>query len=1085
MASSGDLEPAEPAQNRSFSLASRAGSRWRDKLKDKASRLTAKTPERGAASLDDVSTFLRPGSAQSSNSATSPPQPPPHGSTLTTQRSSPASPEDARPPPPPNRPPWKFRRKLPTGVHVNFTPQEPEVIGEGGDECELPSKDVKGSWAGPSLLASDADKPKPPPPSALQVGTGFERSVGPRPSAGALSPDQDVSPSRLSLARAPTRKPVGGWLHKRRSMNMEEGLVQAQTGDRPSNGPPSTGMFGGDFQASPDTSPSLDLGYAPYEGHFTSLNLQSPRDEEQRPSSSRSDGQSSLTGGFQPYNPAIPAAAPASAPKPGSSFTARIQEDELSPTREHPPLQAEDRAGKREEPPAKRDQLPQSSQEPPPGHEEPYGRKVDPYRRQDEVYGRYEESQGRQMPQERRDEPHRKREEPSLRRKEPPPRREPPLLETADRSSAYTSRSSEEFLRDPPLPAPSMPTTNLASSTSHHAPRPSFEHEAAPEGEEESEEFYARVQHLRGVFRLAAEKCDDIEAKALEHWLRAATWWFLRGRSMIEGSLRAAVRPLDAAKTPQQTAHNLQSFVNLAKAWWISEDVLPDLFDPRSPAVRRNARDSIDGLDFAQLFEVHQALTTAMRAFALLLTRKDFLPPPALLVQGADPAIWIDVNPLPRGLLSLAAGLDPRTLTRSAKNPFFPILVADSRRHFSYGRVFGEAEITGGPASDPHSPTDAPIVLPCIISIVRDRASPQAELTLTSQDGQLNTHVQSDARAGPTWRDVDWRIKEKRMRVRLSSDIAVTVRMWEPDFKMLWGIHDYIHRVKVEREPKDREALVFEHVLATFHYVPPAPGGPSAPASTFPVTPVKSCLVRVFARPDDPGAGHRLIAVTPPAVKTLSSLTRVYGRGAPVLYSNLRGDNNAPALLLASREENGKRSSVVLTFADIAERVELLGVLSSVGVGPDENAAGEVPLSQVSIAVAPATPTEHGSRELSIVNKAQWQNVRVIGPVVESGTGPKAFRQGVRACATCNYGTVTDVIALQPGELQMSLDIVNTTMIKLYRPAQNNLVVAFADNLTPKEENEPIQQALKAIATGPTARIYKFPSLQGKPSTSR
>ena len=1060
MASPGDLEPPteqQPDGARSISLAARAGQRWRDKLKDKASRFTAKAPERGATSADDVGAFLRPESAQS---ATSPPPPPPHKSPLASRRTSPAPPDEARaPPPPPNRPPWKFKRKLPRGTHVGFTDHEPDIIGEGGDEAELPSKDVRGSWAGPGTLAPGAAKPKPPPPSALMAGGGHEG-----PPAKREEPDLDERDfsNRLSLARAPTRKPVGGWHHKRRSMNMEEGLVQAQVaGERASNG--STSILGEDFLKSPVSSLSSGLGYAPFEPQ--QANLQSPQEEE-RPSSSRSEGGSSILSSFKAYDPtSAPTAAPTTAPATYSS--ARIQEDELSPIMSQPSLTLNDPRLT-----SPRKSFEDTTREDPRRDPRRDDLRITPPRKSFE-----ETLQEDSRRETRRDDP--RREDPrreDLRREDP--RREALRREDPRKEDPVREEPRREEIRRKQAPVLPLPTNTAPSTYPPPQLSPDFD---VPEGQDESEDFYSRVQHLRGVFRLASEKSSDIESKALEHWLRAAAWWFLRGKSMLESNIRMATM---ASKSNKMPPSNLQSYVNLAKAWWICEDVLPDMLDPTSPAVRRNAHDRIDGLDFGQLFDAHQAMLATMRNYAIFLSRKDILPPAALLVQGADPSIWIEAPPLGPGMLALAARLDPRTLAPTTKNPFFPIPLADSRRHFSYGRVFGEAEIAGPPSDQ-----TAPAVLPCLISIIRDRNSAQAELTLTSQDGQLNTHVQADPRAGPTWRDVEWKVKERRMRVRLAADFRVTVRMWEADFKTLWGIHDYIQRVAAERGPRSGEALVFEHVLSTFHYVPP-PGATGA--TTFPTAPVKACLVRLFVRAGTassgggPGAGFRMTIVTPPALKTLSSLTRVYGRGAPVLYSNLRGDDNAPALLLATREEAAagppKRSSVVLTFQDIAARVELLGLLSGLAVAGDEMASGDVPVKQVSVALTPTGgPAEHGSRELVVAGKAQWQSLRVIGPApeVSSPGGAKAQLERSRICVTCSYGTVTDVVSLRPGELRISLDIVNTTMIKLHRPAQSNLAIAFADNLVPKDEVELLHQVLKAVAAGPTARIYKFPTLPG------
>lgn len=65
------------------------------------------------------------------------------------------------------------------------------------------------------------------------------------------------------------------------------------------------------------------------------------------------------------------------------------------------------------------------------------------------------------------------------------------------------------------------------------------------------------------------------------------------------------------------------------------------------------------------------------------------------------------------------------------------------------------------------------------------------------------------------------------------------------------------------------------------------------------------------------------------------------------------------------------------------------------------------------------------------------------------------------------------------GELQISLDSMDVSMIKLFRPQQNNLLVSFADNLYPKEEATALRQILQAVTTAATARAYKFSSLKG------
>ena len=888
----------DQSRERSRSLASLSTSRWREKLKEKASKFSKGS---GKSASDEqhhnVSDFLRPSASSAADS-----RPSNLGLTIPSLDKSDLDGQ-------PSVPTISFRKKRkPKGLHVSFSSKEPDIIGEGGDESETPSKDVIGSWKGPqssprSSTEIQGDK-KPNLPASLASPTML---APPQPrSPPAPTVGRDASTRQSFLQRAPTRRPIGGWEQRRQSMNIEEGLVQAHKNedmegrhiskiDAPVLDPvPLTTQ---PLSTTEQLSPRYPAG---------AVTLSAPPSQDIKP---RQPSDAS----FIAYNPSMAKVAPPVSRSPQSLPVTNQDQSRLEPQR------TTAAAGVQQQTSAPRVGL--------------------------------------------------------------GPRKEP---------SPSRSRSA----------------TTAAAHPNHNGTNqdlPLYDHDGNMVGQAESEDFYSRMQHLRGVFRLAAEKSVDIENKALEHWLRVSAWWFLRGKSTLEKNARAMRQEKTSSEQQSQ-----QCYVDLAKAWWAMEDVIPDHVGPHSAASIRNTLDTFDGLDYPHLLGVHQMLQANMNSFAIFMKKNNTLPPPALLIQGADPCIWIESPKLPPGILSLTAGLDPRTLTKRTKRAFFPIFLGDTDRYFSYGRVFGEAEIVSeeGEAEDQQ--------FPCIISIIREKTSSQADLTIVSQDGQINLHIQSDPKYGPTWKDVEWKVKSHSIRIRLSRDFQVALRLWEEDFRILWGINDYIRRVEADWRPLENEELLFDDVVGTFHY-----SGPSQSSGNFPSVPVKNCPVRLFERrlfriegqaQRKIFDGLRLVVVTAPNTKTLSSISRTFGKAAPVLYSYLRGEGDAPALLLAIREGNEK-TSLILTFRNTAQRAELHSLVSAVTTRPDENQSFEIPLEKMWVQELHTTSAD-SPQTSSFATTATWKSVKVIdrGPL-DSST-PRTFSDRLRICSTCNMGSVVDLANL-------------------------------------------------------------------------
>lgn len=899
-----DTTEEDQSRERSRSLASLSASKWRDKLKEKANKFS-----KGVGKLptehdnNNVSDFLGTTSTASTES-----KPSSLGLTIPpADRLDPSTYAPART--------VTFRKRpKPKGLHVTFATQKPEVIGEGGDESEVPAKDVVGSWKGlrrsprssseiqsnhhiglPTSLASPTNLP-PPKPRSPPASTRECR---------------EANSGQSFLQRAPTRRPVGGWEQRRQSMNMEEGLVQAQSKEDVEGH-----QLGGIDVPVLDPTPPVAQPTAPPE-HARVLYPTSPggalapRQPYSKPSQA-----SDASGSFVAYNPSMPKTAP---PVPRSPHNLAV------------PSQGIGRADTQRTLVSDEKRLPTDASTRPP-------------------------------------------------RTEPSPQRSRSAT-TATAAMHLNGVAQDLLVRD-------------------------YDENAT--GQAESEDFYSRMQHLRGVFRLAAEKSIDIENKALEHWIRVSAWWFLRGKTTLEKQTKASRQDKSDPNPSEAEQQGQQCYIDLAKAWWAMEDVLPELVDPHSAASIRNTLDSFDGLDYSNLLAIYNTIQSNMRSFALFMKRSNIFPPPALHIQGADPCIWVEYPTLPPGILALTAGLDPRTLTKRTKRPFFPILFADSERFFSYGRVFGEAEIVSedGEAEDQQ--------LPCIISIIREKTRSQADLTIVSQDGQINLHVQSDPKIGPTWKDVEWKVKAHSIRIRLSRDFQVALRLWDDDFRILWGINNYIKRVEADWQPQENEELLFDNVINMFHFSCPVQS-----SGNFPSVPVRNCPVRLFERRSLRIEGQaqrklfdglRLVVVTPPNTKTLSSISRIFGKGAPTLYSNLRGEADAPALMFAIRESNEK-TSLILTFKDTTQRAELHTLMAAVTASRDETVSLDISLERMWVEELFSSPSKPPD-PYAIATSAVWKSVKVIDRGPLDSTAQKTFSDHLRICSTCNLGTVVDLANL-------------------------------------------------------------------------
>ena len=555
----------------------------------------------------------------------------------------------------------------------------------------------------------------------------------------------------------------------------------------------------------------------------------------------------------------------------------------------------------------------------------------------------------------------------------------------------------------PPPPFPPVAPSATAGNIDRERIRPPSSIELAVD------HFYANVQHLNNVFRLAAETYQSPTETIFADWIRACVWWFLKGSDRLEmTSLTEGHSPNSVMSSPDGSALALkQAYIDLAKAWWIMNEVLPRYIQQENPNTQYSGGD-----EYLRLLEVYSGIQASMRGLSTMMEKRQLLPPSSLLIQGADTRIWIQYPTLSANLGSILTNLTPRKLLKQSPSEFrfFGIPLVDTSMHFTFGKMFVDAEIVSN--NDDTDPAEA-FQLPCILSIIRKRNSPEVEFTLVSQDNSINLHVQSDKKFGPTWSEIEWRKKSHTLRIRVARDLELVLRFWEKDFRVLFGIYEYACKLQYYWEPYPDEKLKFDKVVRTFHYI-----GQPQNSMMFPTDPIRQCKIRVFQKIFVTGdhygkhrlfAGHRMVVFTPPGIKTSSHINQDFRQKDPLMFKYLRGEAEAPALMLDIRDKESY--AMVITFDSASARAELHSVLAGTFVYPDEVVSERFPLSKFVISGEPMDQLQ-SAESLLPIKGIQWQDLQVINKASDPAKDGSGFSQHLRVCLSCNYGTLTDRLNL-------------------------------------------------------------------------
>ncbi|KAJ5632071.1 hypothetical protein N7490_008410 [Penicillium lividum] len=646
-------------------------------------------------------------------------------------------------------------------------------------------------------------------------------------------------------------------------------------------------------------------------------------------------------------------------------------------------------------------------------------------------------------------------------------------------SQVHPQTPSQTLVREPSTrnkPGPS--DASREPSRGPQQPKFSLRNVAAQVGDTAFADFKNYVARYDSLLRLAAESVKPLMETSLAEWIRAALWWFLRGKTRLE----------TYARTRANCAPNYakQAIIDLGKALWINENIVPS----HSELSRYGQQMGIDALlavasttgdkEMVDMLSLHQTILNHLRSLSMSIKRNNII---ALIDEEdaspghLDTSVWLRYPFFAPDVSAVLSGSVTRSMLADkpgkAPSMVYMMPLGDTARYFSYGSMFVQATVS---SSEDEGQQYA---MPCCLAIIRERTDWYVYAAITSQSQLVNVMIQGDRKQGPTWEDVEWQVRTNSMRVKLPRGFELDVKFKEEDFKTLWNIVKYTQKSEASLAPEAGETVAYENTLKVFQYMDPGT------SKAFPPEPLERCRIRLFERSvtitEGTGSrnahrGFRLTVLTSPKVKTLSNVKHVLAHEAPVVFGLLRGKDGSPAFLLKVTED-GRTRSMLLTFHDVEERTKMHAILLGMMPRELESKGREIPLRSYAI----EQPADQASGRPAVTHlQFPAGNVFVIDQThsyVDHGYGATILSENLRAFVATEWGSVTDRINLGPGELKIGLDVSRKTGMSLFRPAQQDLTVALADNLIKPELPGEVAGFLEKITTQPMVRRLEFASM--------
>ncbi|KAL4924717.1 uncharacterized protein BDV17DRAFT_295212 [Aspergillus undulatus] len=567
---------------------------------------------------------------------------------------------------------------------------------------------------------------------------------------------------------------------------------------------------------------------------------------------------------------------------------------------------------------------------------------------------------------------------------------------------------------------------------------------------------------LSNLFHSFVDTVKPAEEVALDEWLRAAIWWALRGKLMLE---KQRFSETDKDQTPSKGI--VQGLMDLAKAWWICHHVLTqDNFKIRIAACR------IKGTAHSALFDQYRIVLSYLRPYERRLV--------AVLCTETDTSATIDVD---KGLWVSYPTFTAYDATMLDNNPAqawdLPSMAfGDTSDLFCYKSVIVEATLV-----TPGNPSLHKSTFPCVFSIMRGASSWQTVGVIASQIQLINIVIQSDRNQGPVWKDIEWDVFQHLMVVKLrcGSDLLLIliVKISEDSFNSIWSLAHHIVLSKAGLVTGENEDLLFDGTVKYCQYI-----NHDKPVG-FPAKPMAQCRVRLLKRlttvthgmgERKAHCGLRIVVATPPDTKALHRAFHDLQNSCPVSYSLLNAEDGSPGLLLRLVEKD-EACSLYIYFDDTEGRTLLHSLILDLVPLQGETAPKTFSICCYAITYylhgheSETQETKHlefGESLASVIEQEVEQEAKM------APYGKAVLSEHLRVIIETKWSSITDRINVGPGQLTIALPVHDNTTIHLHRLPQEDLSMTLAHDLVSKDHLAKIKSLLLAIHTKPSIRIIRF-----------
>ncbi|KAK4231799.1 hypothetical protein QBC38DRAFT_204573 [Podospora fimiseda] len=575
--------------------------------------------------------------------------------------------------------------------------------------------------------------------------------------------------------------------------------------------------------------------------------------------------------------------------------------------------------------------------------------------------------------------------------------------------------------------------------------------------------FVQRTRHLFELFRLHAESVTPLLKCTPPDLARAALWWFLTGRSALENAVRE--RPTTPESQRKNEINKQQAYTDLAKGYWLLEEVMPDLVNSgRSPTDR-------------EVEDVRAMLTSSLRKLAVSMKRNGFLPPEeAYLPQILDRTIWVEYPKLPQDLRLMLWGSSSLSITNSERaTSGMSILetmpLGDSPSAFCFGRFKVDVFLMEQGAGSQQ------IHLPCFLSIVRPQNQADILFVTSSQNGDVQLRISQNKITGPTWEDVRWRAEKFILEVRLPRGFGLIIQCSQQAYSTLRSMYEFSNKLHSTLYPRQDENCLFKSTLRSFQYF-----DGDQQARAFPKEPVANCEIAVFERLLREGAatgprtyhrGYRIAVVTGPRTKTLSGINQTYSPQTPIQFAFMRNDGKEGTLAL--KFDNGRlKGNMSMTFTDEKDALRLHSLISGTMVGRDEEVSCSVPVAGLWFSERYGNTQDKG---LVLLSSMGWNKARVINSDGDGDRPSCVLSDKLRIVYECKEGTLTDRINVAPGEFKLRLDVQNPNCMMLFRQPQVDATLVVGGANMPRDPAG-LTHALNVLQQASTIRTFSFSKLE-------